>query len=175
MGKEIAMKRAVLWAILLVLGGLSGFHIASYAKAGDEAEIRKLIDNFAVAFRAKDVDKVMSFYEKSDKLVAFDVVPPRQYTGWEAYRKDFKDLFDMFNGPVTLDISDVSVASEGNMAYSHSIDHVVGTGKDGNKMDLTVRVTDVYRKIGGKWLIVHEHVSVPVDLATGRGDLQSKP
>jgi len=40
---------------------------------------------------------------------------------------------------------------------------------------LTVRVTDVYRKIDGKWLIVHEHVSVPVDIKTGQGDLQSKP
>jgi ketosteroid isomerase-like protein len=40
---------------------------------------------------------------------------------------------------------------------------------------MTVRVTDVYRKIAGKWLIVQEHVSVPVDLATDKGDLLSKP
>jgi ketosteroid isomerase-like protein len=38
-----------------------------------------------------------------------------------------------------------------------------------------VRITDVYRKIGGKWLIVLEHVSVPVDLATGKPDMLSKP
>jgi len=38
-----------------------------------------------------------------------------------------------------------------------------------------VRVTDVYRKVGGAWLIVLEHVSVPVDLGTGKGDLASKP
>jgi hypothetical protein len=36
-------------------------------------------------------------------------------------------------------------------------------------------VTDVYRKIKGKWLIVQEHVSFPVDLATGKADLLSKP
>ena len=40
-------------------------------------------------------------------------------------------------------------------------------------IDLTVRVTDVYIK--GHWLIVHEHVSVPVDLDTGKPDLSSKP
>jgi hypothetical protein len=38
-----------------------------------------------------------------------------------------------------------------------------------------VRVTDVYRKLKGKWLIVQEHVSVPVDLATQKPDLLSKP
>ena len=41
-------------------------------------------------------------------------------------------------------------------------------------IDLTVRLTDVYRKINGNWLIVHEHVSVPVDLNTLKPDLTSK-
>jgi hypothetical protein len=30
------------------------------------------------------------------------------------------------------------------------------------------------RKSSGKWLIVHEHVSEPVDLATGKGDFNGK-
>jgi uncharacterized protein (TIGR02246 family) len=169
------MKRAVLWIIVLALGGFSGFAISSYAKLDDEGQVRRLLDDFAVAFRAKDVDKLMSFYEHSDKLVAFDAVPPRQYTGWDAYRKDFKHLIDSFNGPITFDISDISITTDGNLAYSHSINHLTGTLKDGNKKDQTVRVTTVYRKFDGKWLIVHEHVSVPVDPATGKGDLQSKP
>ena len=42
-------------------------------------------------------------------------------------------------------------------------------------IDMTLRVTDVLRKIKGKWLIVHEHDSVPVDVATGKADLTSKP
>jgi hypothetical protein len=33
----------------------------------------------------------------------------------------------------------------------------------------------LYKKIRGKWLIVHEHVSVPVDLDTGKADLSFKP
>jgi ketosteroid isomerase-like protein len=40
---------------------------------------------------------------------------------------------------------------------------------------LIVRVTDVYKKAHRRWLIVHEHVSVPVDLDTGKPDLASKP
>ena len=46
---------------------------------------------------------------------------------------------------------------------------------DGSPGEITVRVSDVYRKIGGKWLIVQEHVSVPVDLATAKPDMMSKP
>jgi hypothetical protein len=38
-----------------------------------------------------------------------------------------------------------------------------------------VRVTDGYRKVNGHWLVEHEHVSVPVDLDTGKPDMTSKP
>ena len=40
---------------------------------------------------------------------------------------------------------------------------------------MTVRVSDVYRKTGGAWWIVQEHVSVPVDLDTGKPDMTAKP
>jgi ketosteroid isomerase-like protein len=63
----------------------------------------------------------------------------------------------------------------GSVAYSHSIQIGKFTGKDGYKMDLVVRVTDVYRKLKGKWLIAQEHVSVPVDLATQKPDFLSRP
>jgi hypothetical protein len=39
---------------------------------------------------------------------------------------------------------------------------------------MVIRTTDCVRKVKGKWLIVHEHNSVPVDPATGKADLMSK-
>jgi ketosteroid isomerase-like protein len=109
-------------------------------------------------------------------LFVFDVVPPRQYVGARAYRKDWEDFFASFSGPVeTFEINDLNVVTNGNLGFSHSIQRVVFTDKDGKKTDITFRLTDVYRKVNGKWLIVHEHVSVPVDLATGKADLSSKP
>lgn len=52
---------------------------------------------------------------------------------------------------------------------------MAGTDKQSKKLDLTVRVTDVYQKIRGRWYFIHEHVSVPVDLDAGKPDLSSKP
>ena len=49
------------------------------------------------------------------------------------------------------------------------------TDMKGQPIDLVVRVTDGYRKVDGNWLIAHEHLSVPVDYATGKPDLMSKP
>ena len=81
----------------------------------------------------------------------------------------------MFSGPITVELTDFAVATDHNLAYGHNIQRVAGTDKAGKAIDLTVRVTDVYKKIKGHWLIVHEHVSVPVDLDTGKPDLSSKP
>jgi ketosteroid isomerase-like protein len=36
--------------------------------------------------------------------------------------------------------------------------------KNGQKLDVWVRWTACYRKIGGKWKVTHEHISVPFDL-----------
>jgi len=146
------------------------------AEPNDEAQIRALEQRFADAFKAKDVDRVMENYEHSQNLVFFDVVPRREYVGWDAYKKDWQGFFASIDGPFTLfEVKDFTVNVDGNLAYSCSFQHSLGKTKAGGSRDVTVRVTDVYRKSGGKWLIVHEHVSVPVNLQTGKADLQSKP
>jgi ketosteroid isomerase-like protein len=83
--------------------------------------------------------------------------------------------FGSINGPITVELTDLDITADDSLAYGHSIQRVAGTDKHGKKLDLTVRVTDVYKKINGNWLVIHEHVSVPVDLDTGKPDLTSKP
>src|SRR5205807_2173373 len=148
--------------------------LGSPAHADARTEIQALEDRFVAAFKAKDLDAIMKVYVPDQTLFVFDVVPPRQYVGAAAYRKDWQELFDSFNGPITVELADLDVTADDNLAYSHSIQRVAGTDKQGKKLDLTVRVTDVYKKINGNWLVIHEHASVPVDLDTGKPDLPSR-
>jgi ketosteroid isomerase-like protein len=108
-------------------------------------------------------------------LVVFDVTPPLQRTGPDAYRKDWAEAFNRFEGPLQAEVSDEEVTAGGDVAYVLSIHHVTGTMKGGKKVDYTVRVTDGFKKINGKWLIAHTHVSFPVDMRTGKADIESKP
>jgi len=165
------IRTAVLASALFA--GLSG--AAMGAPVSDQAQIRALEDRFAAAFRAKDVDKIMSAYAPGQGLYVFDLVPPRAYASADAYRKDWTALLASFKGPVKVEISDLVIDTDGSVGWSHSAQHVSGLGADGAPVDMTVRVTDVYRKTAGRWRIVLEHVSVPVDLATGKPDMQSKP
>ena len=147
---------------------------AKPAGPSDKAQIEALEKSFIAAFSAKNADKVMSYYAR-DGLFVFDVSPPRQHVGWADYKTDWDGLLAAFPGPLSVELSDLSVTVVGSVAYGHCIQDAHFTTKDGAKVELVVRVTDVYRKIGGKWKIVQEHVSVPVDLDTQKPDLLSKP
>lgn len=145
------------------------------AAPGDEAAIKALEARFTSAFNAKDVDAIMKVYVPNETLVVFDVTPPRQYVGAKAYRKNWEDFFAMFKGPAKIELTDVSIMADTSLGFGHSIQYVTGTNAKGQPIDFTVRVTDGYRKIDGNWLIVHEHVSIPVDLDTLKPDPSSKP
>jgi ketosteroid isomerase-like protein len=159
-------------ALLFVIGFTVLFlsvHAISYAQPDDVTQIRALEHRFADAFKAKDVDGIMANYEHSRNLAVFDVVPRREYLGWNTYKKDWQDMFASIDGPIPLfEIKDLTINVDGNLAYSYSFQHHLAKTKAGGSQDMTVRVTDVYRKSGGKWLIVQEHVSVPVDPQTGK-------
>jgi len=167
------LKVSVTVCAMLFTLSIMTFGTPAWADAA--ADIRALEDRFVAAFKAKDVDAIMKVYAPDQTLVVFDVVPPRQYLGAAAYRKDWQTFLGSFDGPITVELTDLDVVADRNLAYSRSIQRVAGTDKHGKKLDLTVRVTDVYKKAHGRWLIIHEHVSVPVDLDTDKADLSSKP
>jgi ketosteroid isomerase-like protein len=145
------------------------------ASADAHTSILALEAKFTDAVKAKDLDQIMSCYVNSDNLVVFDVIPPRQYIGWNAYKEDFRKFLAQCKDAPNLEISDLDIDGDTRVAYSHSIQHFTCTNQDGRKMDVTLRVTDGYHNFHHNWLISHEHISVPVDLTTGKADLQSKP
>src|ERR1700733_1243627 len=110
----------------------------------DEAAIQALEDTYNDGFNSKDVNKVMSVYAPGKQLFVFDVVTPREYRGWEAYKKDFEGLFAAFPGPIKNTISEQTIHVVGSLAYGHNIETGEFTAKDGTKMTLVVRTTDIY-------------------------------
>lgn len=151
--------------------------VAADSPAGnvDKAAIQALENTYNEGFISRDVDKIMSVYAPGKQLFVFDVAPPREHPSWEAYKKDWEELFAAFPGPVKNTISEQTIHVAGSFAYGHNVQAGELTRKDGTKMAAVVRTTDVYRKINGKWLIVEEHNSVPVDLDTMKPDLLSRP
>ncbi len=142
-------------------------------KVDDEAQIRQLIDGLAKALRAKDINGVMSNY--APDVVVFDIVPPLRYLGADAYRKNWEEWFATWQGPIGYEIRDLSITAGDEVAFSYSLNRISGTKKNGERPDVWIRVTACYRKINGKWLITHDHVSVPFDMETFKASVDLKP
>ena len=141
--------------------------------SNDEQVIKSLFDQWGPVTAAKNIDQIMAFYAPSDSSVFFDAFLPREYKGTNAYKKDYENFFAAFPGPIKSTISDMKIHSAGTMAYVHAIDTWT-MDIEGKSTDFVFRVTDVLEKINGKWLIVHEHLSFPVDPVTGKADFLSK-
>jgi uncharacterized protein (TIGR02246 family) len=142
-------------------------------RADEEATIRKLIDGFVKAIRAKDIDGVMSVF--GPEVVSFDISPPLRHGGGEAFVKRWQELFDSYQTPIDYELQDLSITAGDDVAFSHSLNRVSGTMKNGQKSDRWLRWTACFRKTNGKWLIVHEQVSVPVDMRSGKAVLDLTP
>jgi uncharacterized protein (TIGR02246 family) len=142
-------------------------------RTNDEAAIRQAIDRFANAFRAKDVDGCMAVF--APDIVSFDILPPLQAVGAEAFVKHWHGFFESYQGPLHAEFPDVIVAAGNDVAFSYCLHRIVGTLKSGQKTDFWLRWTAGWRKTSGKWLIVHEQVSVPVDFGSGKALMDLRP
>jgi len=139
----------------------------------NEAEIRKLIDGFVKAIRSKDINGVMSVF--APEVVSFDLGPPLQHESGETFIKRWQELFELYQNTIDYQIRDLRITAGDDVAFSHSLNRISGTTKNGQKTDPWLRWTACYRKTNGKWLIVHEQVSVPVDVGNGKAMLDLKP
>ena len=129
-------------------------------QGANEAQIRLLIDQWANALRTKDADKSVSHYAADN--VMFVMAPPLQYTPETSPgTQGVEEWFATWDGPLGYEIRDLKITATDDVAFSHSLNRMSGTKTDGEKVDMWLRATLCFRKIGGQWKIAHEHESVP--------------
>jgi ketosteroid isomerase-like protein len=138
-----------------------------------EATVRQRVEDLAKALSAKDIDRAMSFY--APDLVSFDINPPLRYAGTDRKRQAWLEAFRVYSGGFSYYVRELDVAAQGELAFVHSLNHVTGTLANGHTTDMWVRWTACFRRVDGAWRIVHDHVSVPADLAHGKAVTDLEP
>jgi ketosteroid isomerase-like protein len=114
-----------------------------------------------------DTMKDLIQYYAPDAVV-YDAYAPGVFRGTKQIYDGFEQQFAQGAG-FTGDIRDINILSDGNFACAASQLHFNFAMKNGTKGTLTLRQLDAYKKIGGKWLIVQQHISYPMDPKTGMG------
>ena len=143
------------------------------AASGDEQILRNLFRDFSEAIKSKDIEKIMSFY--TPDVVAFDIVPPLQFVGRDAFQKSWERFAREMKSVDVHEVQDLKITVSGDVAFAHGLVHIVGTTQSGETMDSWMHLTDGFRKINGRWLVAHEQISMPIDMKSGKARWDLKP
>ncbi len=164
------MKKLGFVAKSLALFAVITWCVAPVARADDAQTISRLEHKIATT---SDPDEAMKYYESGDDVVIFDFMgPPREFAGHKAIHDHLAEFSGYTGGKV--DFLELKVISDGKLALARSVQHYTAKAPDGSVFNVTLRLTDLWRKTHGEWKLVDQHVSVPVDMKSGKADLQSK-
>ncbi len=142
-------------------------------READEADLKRHIGKIVEGIKAKDLDALRRLY--ADDVVSFDIDPPLQHVGIDAKLKNWANAFTFFQD-VAYEVRDLTLTVDESVAFGHCFGRLSGTTKNGVAVDgMWVRATFCFRKVDGNWLIAHDQVSVPLDIATGKGVTDLEP
>lgn len=120
-----------------------------------ETEVRDLLKAWTEAVKRRDVQGILKSH--SPDIVMFDVPPPEQLRGKNAYEDSWNLFFQYFpNDGGVFDITEMEIVASGDLAYAYGL--LRCGGRDSS---FPVRLTVCLKRANGAWTIVHEHHSVP--------------
>ena len=129
----------------------------------NESVVRDLLERWAAAVRAKNMPEVLANH--AEDFVMFDVPPPFESRGLAAYEDTWKLFYSGQPDPVAFDIKWLEVVAGDETAFAFAHMQCIEPRKREQRAPLDFRLTVGLRKVEGRWLIVHEHHSVPAEPA----------
>jgi len=130
------------------------------AAKSDKQQIRKILKQWAEATRTGRKDDVLSNH--APNVLIYDVLQPLKYEGTAAYRKSWDEWQPETTGPGLFELQELQITAGQDVGFAHSLLHCGGTHPDGSTFEDWVRATFCLRKIAGRWLITHQHISMPM-------------
>jgi uncharacterized protein (TIGR02246 family) len=134
----------------------------------DAGAVRALHERWFAATAAKDLDTIMDGI--ADDVVSYEHEAPLAYTGADAVREVCRGGLEASTGTVTWDVPELEVVVVGDLAVGWGLNRMTADGAEGWS-----RGTRVFRRRGGRWEMVHQHVSYPVDPETGAARTDLRP
>ena len=103
------------------------------------------------------------YYDKDPKLAFYDIAPVK-YTGWEEYARGVIATFgDAYQSGKFFLHDDVSLHRGPKVTWATAtLDFEILRKDGGRELLKDLRWTLIWEKRGHDWLVVHEHLSVPM-------------
>jgi uncharacterized protein (TIGR02246 family) len=128
----------------------------------NEQQIRTLIERWAEAVHAGDLDTVLAHH--SGDIVMFDVPPPDDgVRGIGAYRETWPPFFEWQARGASFEIVELDVTVGDDVAYAHALLRCGMPEELAERPERRLRLTLGLRSEDGRWVVAHEHHSFPLD------------
>lgn len=142
------------------------------ANANQQA-VRARLDQWLQASRDTDIDAIMACYVPG--AVSYDCHSAFQFRDLESHRRHLAACFPHMVGPMTLEMHELSVETSDNIAFCHATMRCGCKSVSGTEHWSWMRSTVCLKKVGGEWLIAHDHCSAPFDPMSGQAMLDAGP
>lgn len=123
--------------------------------APDKALMQKIWDGWSTL----DPANVAQYYATGPHTF-FDIAPVK-YSSWDEYEKGVKVVLGGYKS-AKCTVDDATIHVHGDLVWATAIINEEMTTKAGKVEMGAFRWTVVWEDEDGKWLIVHEHVSAPI-------------
>jgi len=125
----------------------------------DEQQIRDLIETWARAVHAGDLEAVLA--DHAEDIVMFDVPPPDDgVRGIDAYEQTWPDFF-RWQEQARFEIVSLEVTAGAEVAYAFALLKCATDEELAREPGARLRLTLGLRREQGRWVIAHEHHSFP--------------
>jgi uncharacterized protein (TIGR02246 family) len=129
------------------------------AQRASEAAIRALIERWVSAVQAADLEGVLA--DHSDDIRMFDVPPPNEVRGIEAYRETWPPFFEWLRRGAAFELDSLDVTAGADVAFATALLRCGTEEELSEDPDNRLRLTIGLRKAGERWVVAHEHHSFP--------------
>jgi ketosteroid isomerase-like protein len=138
-----------------------------------EVDIRERIESLLDAVRTGDLETLRTIF--APNIVSFDIEAPLRHLGAEKKWKNWEQVFTFYQQPIGYEVRDLTVLVDGDLAVVFAVNRISGTLVNGAKTNQWVRWTAAWQRIDGRWMVVHDQVSVPTYFPEGRAALDLTP
>jgi ketosteroid isomerase-like protein len=122
-----------------------------------EDEVRAVSNRFYSALSDMDVAQLAEVWSQSGTVTTMHPMGGEQ-VGWPEVRKSFEEAAQGMTD-VRVELADQLIRTGEDLAYEIGLER--GRGKvAGEQIEFEQRVTNVYRREGGQWKMVHHHTDV---------------
>ena len=136
-------------------------------------ELHDLVDERVRAVAARDGKTLGA--RQHPEVLAYGVLGTLSSVGNDAVDEQMYAWFDGYRDGPRYTVYDLHVDADGSLGYCAFVYHVEGTLNEGTEVSMAVRATLVCKRFDGRWLVVHDHESVPFDPATGSALVDLQP